>query len=233
MTGGKFTAATGLLLFGVMLAGCGGAARGSGGNAGGGTGGTAAADPFAVAGSSTGAVPALDGPFVVTDHFVPRAAMGDGAVEGHVKQSEACPTRPSGARGKCYRFDYVPGEMGWGGVYFMPAAGEADPVSVVLSNLHQVSFQAAGTTSPQDAQFFAGGIRHGLGDRTPETEDQFGVERGETLTTDWQRFELELVMDPNVPVTQLVGAFGWSMHPPEGVSPPPPMTLFVDDIVYE
>jgi hypothetical protein len=233
MIGGKFTAGLGLSLLGVTLSGCGGAARGSGGNAGDGTGGTAAADPFAVAGSSTGSVPPLDGPFVVTDHFLPRAPFGDGAVEGHVKQSEACPARISGARGKCYRFDYVPGEVAYTGMYFMPAPGEPDPVPVVLSNLHKISFQAAGTTSPQYAMFYAGGIRHGEGNRTPELEDQFQLSTSVTLSADWQHFELALVTDPNVPVTQLVGAFGWSMYPPEGVSPPPTMTLFLDDIVYE
>jgi hypothetical protein len=180
-------------------------------------------------------VPLLAGPFVVSDYFAPTTHVADAAIAGHVMTGLPCKERPDGARGKCYRFDYLPGEQGWAAVYFMPKAGGPDPLSLSLDNLHSISFQAAAMVSAQAAQFMGGGIMGGLGTRSAESSDQFKVETSATLDTAWQKVQIQLPIDAEPPVTRLVGAFGWSMRPSpsNAASPPAALTLFLDDIVYE
>src|SRR5882724_7268849 len=79
----------------------------------------------AAGGADAGGIPSLgvDGPFVVSDYFSPTTTAGDAAINGRVT-SMPCEGRPKGARGKCYRFKYEPGDQLFAAVYWMPLLNE-------------------------------------------------------------------------------------------------------------
>jgi hypothetical protein len=59
-------------------------------------------------------------PFAVTDFFTPSGQMGDGEKPDFltVTSGETCKPRIAGSRGRCYNFNYRPGNVLWAGTYW-------------------------------------------------------------------------------------------------------------------
>jgi hypothetical protein len=195
-TSGRFC-----VLFGVALGGCGTqdisftgvgdradgqtvtSSSGAGLLATGGAGGGGGRD----AGGSGGTpINPVGGPFVVSDYFAPTGAMGDAATPGNlvISVQAGCKSRPAGARGNCYSFQYVAsnpyttpitksrGVCSWAGVVFqypdnnwgtsegLPiASGKLSKVSAwvaLASGNEEITFGAGGMGSPPDAEAGAG-----------------------------------------------------------------------------
>jgi hypothetical protein len=201
-----------------------------------GKGGDGAISTTSVGGSIAGAAGRLDMPFVVSDYFSPVTLVGDAATPGRleVHVNDQCKPRPPGARGDCYRFDYRPGDIGWVGVYWTNPNDGPQLIGRPFSpgNIRAVSWSAATEQAPQTLMFYVGGLG---GDKTTPPSphvDQIDTSALKTVTQDFQHFEMPFSpIDPSMPVTTLIGAFGWTLgldNPAGSV-----YTVYIDDLVYE
>jgi hypothetical protein len=175
----------------------------------------------------------LRSPFAVSQHFAPSGHMGDGAEAGFVTAhvtNERCKPRLAGARGDCYTFSYVPGELLWAGVYWQHPANNwgSRPGRVLEPGATRVRFMAASNTPDLPVQFIAGGIR----DRQKTFADRFRVTSFELLSTDWQEFTLDL---SGQSVESVIGAFAWVATFPAGTdrATAEPILVHLDDVVWE
>jgi hypothetical protein len=146
------------------------------------TGGAGGGSPRDGGGDGGAPIDPVGGPFVVSDYFAPTGAMGDGATPGNlvVKVQTGCKSRPPGARGNCYSFQYVAsnpyttpitrstGVCSWAGLVFqypddnwgaspgLPIpTGKFSKVSAwvaVASGTEMVNFLAGGVGSPPDSE---------------------------------------------------------------------------------
>ncbi len=186
-----------------------------------------------------------EGGFAVSQYFSPTGGMGDAASVGHLELLDKtdCKTRPAGAVGSCYAFEYVPGELLWAGIYWQyPEAnwGATAGLPVHGDKFSKVTFQAAVATGQEQIKFVIGGI--GIdppaGVPTYEHTDQMKLEMTLTVTSDWQTFEMTVPKqsaDGTTPITELLGAFAWYANYPDGTDPATalPKTIFIDDLAYE
>ena len=145
-----------------------------------------------------------------------------------------------GARGACYRFVYSAGDILWGGAYWLTGGnnwGQEPGVSLTAASVHRVSFYAAEDGGMDNYQFIVGGVMGSEAKPPGAYDDQFVVQTSETLSSDWQKFEIDMPVtsDFQPPITSLVGAFAWAVNWSTSLDPQagPPKTLYIDDLVYE
>ena len=213
-------------------------------------------------GSRLGNKGPIPGAFYVSDYFTPSGDMGDGEFAGNLITTfnENCKERPAGAGGDCYRFDYHPSTRLWAGVYWVFPSnswGAYPGRSVIgtvdlgngLRGYNSVTFSAATDQATLDANpngfyvnFIAGGISGEAAVPPLPYSDQtcdatgnctpFKASYGNTLTTDWQPFTIDL---SNTPLTSVIGAFCWVSNYPNGTDPTTakPQTIFIDNIIWE
>ncbi|HEY0713360.1 MAG TPA: hypothetical protein VGF45_11850, partial [Polyangia bacterium] len=187
----------------------------------------------------------IEGTFAVSDFFTPSGHMGDGQNLGflHADAQLRCKPRPEGAAGYCYNFTYLKrGEFKWAGVYWVYPAnnwGSREGIRIKnSSSFKQVRFKAAASV-PVRLQFFYGGIT-GASGALPYM-DQIRGFGAEDITEDWKQIHMEILHDENMPLTNLIGAFGWAIRYPDGEmqSEPhfpdgdKPFNIFIDDIVWD
>jgi hypothetical protein len=115
------------------------------------------------------------GPFAISEYFAPSGAMGDGATQGNlvIETSSGCKDRPAGARGYCYRFQYVAnnpyttpitkstGVCNWAGLFFQHPDnnwGELSGLPVPAGKLSKLTFQVAVGAGTELMTFQMGGI---------------------------------------------------------------------------
>jgi hypothetical protein len=211
---------------------------------------------FAACGPKTG-TPRLPpaGPFTVSDYFAASGAMADGngmSPPGMITTNQYAGStcgdkaRPPGARGHCFTFDYVPGPNLFAGVYFQYPPnnwGGEKGLPVHADKFSKVSFQYAVADNNQTMlKFGIGGIglpMHSADDiaKGYTNSDQFALQdTPQSATSEWQPFSLAIrANDPNVPITDIIGAFAWYASYPMGAdfTTLPPTTVYIDDLVYE
>ena len=192
------------------------------------------------------------GPFTVSDYFAASGDMADGdgkSAPGMITTSQfigtACgdKTRPTGARGDCFKFDYVPGPNLFAGVYFQYPAnnwGGMAGLPVHSDKFTKVSFQFAVSANNQTTlRFAAGGIGYPMHSQADldmgyTFSDQFiSQDLPSNSTTDWQPFTLNVPQ--GMSITNIIGAFAWYASYPMGAdfTTLPPTTVYIDDLVYE
>ncbi len=193
-----------------------------------------------------------EGAFVVSEYFAPSGAMGDGATPANlvIAENKGCKERPEGARGSCYKFDYTPGPdlnglppVLWAGVYWQHPAnnwGQDPGLPVHGEKLTKVTFQAAVGEGMESIKFVLGGI--GVprlpeeAEVYPNNDQMMGMEL-KSVTTDYQKFELTVPLDPTTqqPITSLLGAFAWYANyaPDTDYTTATPKTIYIDDLAYE
>jgi hypothetical protein len=195
------------------------------------------------------------GAFTVSDYFAASGDMADGdgmsppgMITTNQYTSGMCgdKARPTGARGNCYTFDYVPGPNLFAGVYFQYPAnnwGAETGLPVHSDKFSKVSFQYAVSDNNQTMlRFEAGGIgfpMHTDADIANgiTNSDQFVAQDtpSATPTGDWQTFSLTIPPSQITNVTDIIGAFAWYASYPMGAdfTTLPPTTIYIDDLVYE
>jgi len=190
--------------------------------------------PSAGASNAGGGAPA--GPFTVSEYFSPSFGMGDAATPGFLttQVNTQCKERLPGARGDCYRFEYTPGRQLWVGMYWMYPAnnwGAVPGLPVHGETLDRLTFRAAASRAPQEANFFFGGIDGPTANPPQPYSDQFHRGITVSLTTEWQQFEIDLTPPFELePISSLIGGFGWTLNLEPGSEP---QVLYLDDIAYE
>lgn len=206
----------------------------------------AAAVSLSACGPAAPSVPLgpLKGTFAVSDYFTPSGHMGDGQELGFVYADiqTNCKERPEGARGYCYNFTYLKRgpQFGWAGVFWVYPAnnwGSREGIRVEDPKAYkQVRFKAASDV-PVFLQAFFGGITDAF---LPYMDQVKGFGGGMT-TKDWQQFRMEVFHDDAMPLTNLIGAFGWAIRYPDGSQQSPPhypngdhpVNIYIDDIVWD
>ncbi len=196
------------------------------------------------------------GPFAVSDYFAASGAMGDGSTPPRltINENKECKERPAGARGNCFAFFYDPSipttvepavpAVLWSGLYWQYPANNwgADPGLKMPEGLSKVTFKAAvGAGQTDMVDFAAGGMGVAVDPAAPPDpavvdyphDDVFRSPMRVGLNDQWT--ELELLLPTGVPITELVGAFTWSLNYPPTADPTmvEPKTLYLDDLYYE
>jgi hypothetical protein len=180
----------------------------------------------------------LDETFAVSDFFTPSGYMGDGEFLGKLRadvNSDACKPRPPGARGTCYRFSYLRGDVGWAGVYWVfPAnnwgslAGRA--VDGPAFDKGHVSVWAASEAEGLMINFNVGNIS----DPTLPYRDRLSGSTSDKLSRDWKQFNIDISGQGSA-YDQVIGAFAWSVAYPDALDPTgtAPVVIYLDDIVWD
>jgi len=172
-------------------------------------------------------------PFAVSAYFAPSGFMGDGSDGVSLiadVDPDTCASRPDGARGDCYRFTYTPSTQLWAGVYwqFPPNNWGAQEGKQIEPGATKVAFYASSATGGETLKVTIGGIR----DITLPFSDSIKAEGSFTLTTEMQRFEVDL---GGAAYDRVIGGFSWTTSYPEGTNPSTaaPTVVFLDDVVWE
>jgi hypothetical protein len=127
------------------------------------------------AGDGGASIDPTGGPFVVSDYFAPTGAMGDAATPGNLIMGvqSGCKSRPAGARGNCYSFQYVAshpyttpitkstGVCSWAGVVFQYPDnnwGTSEGLPIASGKLSKVSAWVALASGSEEIAFGAGGM---------------------------------------------------------------------------
>ena len=163
------------------------------------------------------ALPPPAGPFAVSQYFAPDL-LGDGATPGKISVdiNDHCKVRPDGARGACYRFVYTFGDVAWGGAQWLIGGsnwGQQPGLPITAASLHRVSFYAAEDGGTDIVNFVIGGVNGAAGVPPGTYTDTFERQVSETLSADWQKFEIDIPQpsDFQPPITSLLGAFTWAV----------------------
>jgi hypothetical protein len=156
-------------------------------------------------------------PFGVDELFTASGYMGDGVTVGGITDVPACSARQGNARGRCHRFIWTPGAMGWAGIFWQFPEGNwgTQPGLAIAPGAQQVSFYAWGATGGERVSFFAGmtGV------------DGFSVQSPDVaLTNVPAQFTLDL---RGLTYGAVVGPFGWTTNGSTA-----PVTFFLDDIEW-
>jgi hypothetical protein len=146
--------------------------------------------------------------------------MGDGVIAGGVTDVSACTVARQGSgRGRCHRFIWTPGAMGWAGIFWQYPEGNwgASPGLQIATGARQVSFYAWGDRGGERVTFFVG----------MDAVDGFSVTNTDiVLGTAPTLYTLDLA---GVAYDRVVGGFGWTIG---GAGFTGPATFFVDDIEW-
>jgi hypothetical protein len=192
----------------------------------------------------------LDSTFAVSNIFTPSGFMGDGSTFKHLYMdvNKNCAPRPAGAQGYCYKFTYYkdtsPTGYSWAGVFWVFPAnnwGTRKGHAMDTTKFHQLRLYAAidlpkplpefaGRTDlvAEPPKFFYGNI---MGFKnTDDIGGQIYPKASEQLT----QYRIPFP-DANVPHVDdsLIGGFGWSIAFPGWADPNTPLTVYVDDIVWD
>jgi len=154
----------------------------------------------------------------VDDLFAPSGYMGDGVTVGAVTDVPACSARQGNGRGRCHRFIWTPGAMGWAGVFWQYPEGNwgTQPGLALAPGAQQVSFFAWGAAGGERVSFFAG--MSGV--------DAFSVSRPDlVLAATPTQYTLDLTGVAYG--AAVVGPFGWTT-----ATSTAPVTFFLDDIEW-
>ena len=232
---------------------------------------------------AAGCLPSLNDPdhgplvstFAVSDVFTPSGFMGDGAREGFLSievNSSNCKPRPPGAHGNCYVFTYYMDasnpQTAWAGVYWVFPAnswGSFPGYAIDSANFHQVHFYAAvetpaGNTRNGGGYCFLNGIagnihagNYGASEHDDVISAMGNFRLGGAVTSDFQSTPFTISLDNQMPATELIGAFAWSIDFPTDtcscsipgnsttecasnmgvLSCPTPVRIYLDDIVWD
>jgi hypothetical protein len=156
--------------------------------------------------------------------------MGDGQTSptAIVMNSSACKQpRAAGAVGDCYRVTFMPGALGWAGVYWQYPENNwgASPGKRVEAGANRVTFYAAGAAGGEALQLLVGGESNA---KLPY-QDSFKVMSTVMLTTALMPYQIDISgrnYDSGV-----LGAFGWTLVAPTGANAP--IVFYLDSIRWE
>jgi hypothetical protein len=176
-------------------------------------------------------------PIIVDQYFVPSGYAGDAAQGALNTQTQCALMRQPGAQGNCYTFSYtplpatVPGGASWAGLFFQYPVSNwgGQPGRWIEPGAKRVTFLAAGAQGGEIVTFRAGGVRDPAG--ALGCADDFTVEMTVRLTTDFQRYEIDL---QDVSYTRVISAFSWKISRVlfSGQTPQP-VSFSLDDVRWE
>jgi hypothetical protein len=162
-------------------------------------------------------------PFAVDSHFGADGYMGDGAAGG-ITPSD-CPQRAGEMKGTCHRFTWMPGAIGWGGVFWQNPRNfwGTDPTMglQVAPGAKQVTFWAWGAQGGESVSFAAG---YG-----PTTSDGFKRTKDVVLTTSPTMQTIDL---SGITYTRVGGGFAWTANHDAMPGSTAAVTFMVDDIQW-
>jgi hypothetical protein len=191
----------------------------------------------------------LDSAFAVSDVYTPSGFMGDGATFKHLYMdvNKGCAPRPAGAQGYCYKFTYykdtTPTGVSWAGVFWVFPAnnwGTRPGHAIDTTKFHQIRYYAA-VDLPKPLPEFAG---MGLAGEPPnffygnimgfQNVDDIGDKIYPKATDQLTQYHMPFPGANQVKANDsLIGGFGWSIAFPSWADPSSPLTIYVDDIVWD
>jgi hypothetical protein len=170
-------------------------------------------------------------PFVVDSVFLASGFMGDAnqtttdATCGGIGRSSA------NAQGSCHIVTYVPGLIGWSGVYWQYPMNNWGQMGgyAIPPGAKKVSFWARGAAGGEQVSFVVG-YTGAATPADPCTDSVNGTTHVVTLTATWTQYAVGLVTAGGVGETYpngVLGAFGWvaNAHAPQ-------VKFYLDDIQY-
>ena len=165
----------------------------------------------------------------VVSEFVASGWMGDGEGEqgpSHVRLEEASTETPH-SRPHCVKVHYLPGNIGWAGVYWHnePDNWCKEPgFDLSKRGFRRITFWARGAQGGEVVEFLAGGVECGA-----QYKDSFKAQtspRRLTLTSEWEEYEISL---EGHDLSSVIGGFAWVASRSAN---PQGLTFFIDDIFY-
>jgi hypothetical protein len=158
-------------------------------------------------------------PVAADDLFADSGYMGDGATPGAVGDAQSCPQREGDRKGKCHKFSYTPGSVGWAGIYWQfPANNWGTQIGQdVPAGAQSISFWAWGAKGGETVTFFAG---------LQPYDGFYTATNPISLTTTPTQYTLNL---SKVTYSKVIGGFGWSTQAQGNL----PVNFYVDDIEWK
>ncbi|MFC1552249.1 chitobiase/beta-hexosaminidase C-terminal domain-containing protein [Candidatus Latescibacterota bacterium] len=160
--------------------------------------------------------------------FYPSGWMGD--LDGWAGNTidildENCTESPYSGE-SCVRITYIPGDKGWGGIYWQyPKNNWGDYPGYAISKEANLTFWARGMEGGEKVEFISGGIS------TPGKphSDSFGpVTTGVVdLTDEWKLYSIDL---SGQNLSMAIGGFSWTTN---SFQNPGGFTIYLDDIQFE
>ncbi len=170
-------------------------------------------------------------PFVVDDHFHPSGCIGADGCSTVIHECDTTReiTRPEGAQGQCYRFEFMP-MGGFGGLFFQnqdaqgqPNWGQAEG-TLVAPGATRVTFFAAAEQPGQKVKFQVGNIS----DDTLPYSDTLDVQQEFALGQELEPFELSL---EGQSYQAVISAFSWVIE--DAPAQTGVIKFFVDDVRWQ
>jgi hypothetical protein len=161
-------------------------------------------------------------PLAVDAFYAPSGYMGDGLIAGAISDVSACTVPRQGeGKGRCHKFVWTPGAMGWAGIFWQYPDGNwgATPGLTIAPGATRITFYAWGELGGETVSFFAG--MDGI--------DGFSVKKADVvLTTTPTAHTMDLTGSI---YSRVVGGFGWTTGGIAGQTAP--VTFYVDDIQWK
>jgi len=167
-------------------------------------------------------------PFDVPTYYYPGGWMGDGELgKKYIELDTAYrgKTRNNDEDGLCIKVSYIPGIMGWAGIFWQyPDHNWGESPGRFIDGATKVTFWAAGEKGGEIVEFKAGGIFNSK----KKYQDSFEVSLGRVkLSESWQYYEINL---EGKELSNVIGAFSWVATRNAN---PKGLTFYIDEIRYE
>lgn len=143
----------------------------------------------------------------IQDTFSPSGFMGDGEFGDKYVVFEGSHKEKARSEPDCIRITYTFGPKTWAGIYWLNLPdnwGDEPGNDYSTKSYRKLAFYARGSKGGEVVEFKSGGVRNAA---KPYRDSDFSNIGRQTLTTEWQRYEIDL---SGKDLSSVIGGFCWA-----------------------